>query len=193
MSVVRITLDRVSATAKTRAFTNVLVNTLIANVTTSFLWFALTFWVYIETESVLATGVIGGAYMLLIAFFSMVFGTIVDRYRTESGGLDWEAVYADEEARVLVNDVLLVVSHHFANVDKRRDWFMTLVNNNLGPAYNEADARWQLTEFRFYLLMEALFADLRKEVVANSWHLRQRYGDMAYQGLADLLTRLEEG
>ena len=81
MSVVRITLDRVSATAKTRAFTNVLVNTLIANVTTSFLWFALTFWVYIETESVLATGVIGGAYMLLIAFFSMVFGTIVDRYR----------------------------------------------------------------------------------------------------------------
>ena len=58
-----------------------LVNTLIANVTTSFLWFALTFWVYIETQSVLATGVIGGAYMLLIAFFSMVFGTIVDRYR----------------------------------------------------------------------------------------------------------------
>lgn len=58
-----------------------LVNTLIANVTTSFLWFALTFWVYIETQSVLATGVIGGAYMLLIAFFSMVFGTIVDRCR----------------------------------------------------------------------------------------------------------------
>src|SRR5690606_25669776 len=51
------------------------------NVTTSFLWFALTFWVYIETQSVLATGVIGGAYMLLVAFFSMVFGTIVDRYR----------------------------------------------------------------------------------------------------------------
>lgn len=70
-----------TAAAKTRAFANVLVNTLIANVTTSFLWFALTFWVYIETRSVLATGIIGGAYMLLIAFFSMVFGTIVDRYR----------------------------------------------------------------------------------------------------------------
>jgi len=81
MSVAEITLEPVTATAKTRAFANVLVNTLIANVTTSFLWFALTFWVYIETKSVLATGVIGGAYMLLIAFFSMVFGTIVDRYR----------------------------------------------------------------------------------------------------------------
>ena len=69
------------AHVKHRAFLAVLVNTLIANVTTSFLWFALTFWVYIETQSVLATGVIGGAYMLLIAFFSMIFGTIVDRYR----------------------------------------------------------------------------------------------------------------
>ncbi len=63
------------------AFANVLINTLIANVTTSFLWFALTFWVYIETQSVLATGIIGGAYMLLVAFFAMAFGTIVDRHR----------------------------------------------------------------------------------------------------------------
>jgi DHA3 family multidrug efflux protein-like MFS transporter len=59
----------------------VLANTMIANVTTSFLWFALTFWVYLETRSVLATGIIGGAYMLLIALFSIFFGTIVDRHR----------------------------------------------------------------------------------------------------------------
>ena len=38
-------------------FIQVLVNTLIANVTTSFLWFALTFWAYLETRSVLATAV----------------------------------------------------------------------------------------------------------------------------------------
>jgi DHA3 family multidrug efflux protein-like MFS transporter len=64
-----------------RTFMQVLVNTAVANVTTSYLWFALTFWVYIETKSVLATGVIGGAYMLLVAGFSMVFGTYVDRHR----------------------------------------------------------------------------------------------------------------
>jgi DHA3 family multidrug efflux protein-like MFS transporter len=64
-----------------RTFTQVLVNTAVANVTTSFLWFALTFWVYLETRSVLATGVIGGAYMLLVALCSMAFGTIVDRHR----------------------------------------------------------------------------------------------------------------
>jgi DHA3 family multidrug efflux protein-like MFS transporter len=64
-----------------RTFLQVLANTMIANVTTSFLWFALTFWVYLETRSVLATGIIGGAYMLLIAVFSIFFGTIVDRHR----------------------------------------------------------------------------------------------------------------
>ncbi|MEV1128875.1 MFS transporter [Agromyces sp. NPDC049794] len=64
-----------------RTFMHVLANTMIANVTTSFLWFALTFWVYLETRSVLATGIIGGAYMLLIAIFSIAFGTIVDRHR----------------------------------------------------------------------------------------------------------------
>ena len=67
--------------AGARTFAQVLVNTAVANVTTSFLWFALTFWVYLETRSVLATGIIGGAYMLLVALCSMAFGTIVDRHR----------------------------------------------------------------------------------------------------------------
>lgn len=64
-----------------RTFIQVLINTALANVTSSFLWFALTFWVYLETRSVLATGIIGGAYMLLVALFGMVFGSIVDRHR----------------------------------------------------------------------------------------------------------------
>ncbi len=65
-------------------FYQVLVNTLIANVTTSFLWFALIFWIYLETKSVLATGIIGGTYMLLVAIFSIVFGTIVDHHKKKS-------------------------------------------------------------------------------------------------------------
>jgi MFS transporter, DHA3 family, multidrug efflux protein len=65
-------------------FYQVLLNTLIANVTTSYLWFALTFWVYLETNSVLATGIIGGAYMLLVAIFSIIFGTIVDHHKKKN-------------------------------------------------------------------------------------------------------------
>jgi len=67
-----------------RAFHQVLVNTAVANVTTSYLWFALTFWVYLETRSVLATAIIGGSYMLLVAVFGVVFGVIVDRMKKKA-------------------------------------------------------------------------------------------------------------
>ncbi|MDN6659325.1 MAG: MFS transporter, partial [Acidipropionibacterium jensenii] len=64
-----------------KSFHHVLVNTLLANVTTSFLWFALTFWIYLETRSVLATGIVGGGYMAMVALCSLAFGVIVDHNR----------------------------------------------------------------------------------------------------------------
>lgn len=64
-----------------KRFYAVLTNTLIANVTTSFLWFCLTFWVFLETRSVLATAATGGAYMLFIAIMSIPFGTFVDHHK----------------------------------------------------------------------------------------------------------------
>lgn len=64
-----------------RTFVHVLVNTGVAGLTTNFLWFALVFWVYLETSSILATGILGGAYMILLALCSMWFGSLVDRHR----------------------------------------------------------------------------------------------------------------
>ncbi len=63
-----------------RTFHLLVANTLVANVTNNFLWFALTFWVYLETRSVLASAVIGGGYMLLVTVSGMFFGTYVDRH-----------------------------------------------------------------------------------------------------------------
>lgn len=67
-----------------RAFHQVLANTAAANVTSSYLWWALTFWAYLETRSVLATAIIGGSYMLLVAAFGVVFGVIVDRTKKKA-------------------------------------------------------------------------------------------------------------
>ena len=64
-----------------RAFRAVLGNTLVANVTSSYLWFALTFWAYLETRSVMATAIIGGGFMLFTAVLGTYFGTLVDRHR----------------------------------------------------------------------------------------------------------------
>lgn len=67
-----------------RQFYAILLNTAVANITTSFLWFALTFWVYLETRSVLATAIVGGSYMLLLSLASILFGTLVDRHKKKS-------------------------------------------------------------------------------------------------------------
>jgi DHA3 family multidrug efflux protein-like MFS transporter len=63
-----------------RTFHLLVANTLVASITNNFVWFALTFWVYLETRSVLATAIIGGSYMLLVAISGMAFGTFVDRH-----------------------------------------------------------------------------------------------------------------
>lgn len=107
-------------TAAKTAFANVLINTLVANVTTSFLWFALTFWVYIETQSVLATGVIGGAYMLFIAFFAMIFGTLVDRNRKHTVMLLSSVISA---VAFLLAGILYVWQGETALLDLGGPWF----------------------------------------------------------------------
>ena len=70
-----------------KTFHRLVVNTLIASVTNNFLWFALTFWVYLETRSVVASSVIGGSYMLLLSVSALFFGTYVDHHRRKSSML----------------------------------------------------------------------------------------------------------
>jgi DHA3 family multidrug efflux protein-like MFS transporter len=70
-----------SRTPDETTFRRLLVNTLVSGVTSSFLWFALTFWVYLETRSVVATGVISGSFALSSAVLGPYFGTFVDRHR----------------------------------------------------------------------------------------------------------------
>lgn len=59
-------------------FYQILGNNLVANITNFTVWFALTFWVYIETQSVFATGMIAGVYLVFTAAFGFWFGSIVD-------------------------------------------------------------------------------------------------------------------
>lgn len=117
---------------------------------------------------------------------------IVERLRGTEGVADWRRVHADPELRALVNDVLVVVAHHFANFDRRRDWFVDLVNGNLGRVGPEAeDAAWRLTPDLFRTLMRALFDDLFQALGANGGaDLRRRYGDGACEALREFMNRL---
>ena len=59
-------------------FHQILGNNLVANITNFTVWFAITFWVYLETHSVFATGTIAGLYLVFTAGFGIWLGSIVD-------------------------------------------------------------------------------------------------------------------
>lgn len=63
-----------------KSFYTLLANNALASVTNFTVWFALTFFVFLETQSVFATGVMGGVYLVLTAGCGIWFGGIVDHH-----------------------------------------------------------------------------------------------------------------
>lgn len=55
-------------------FHQILGNNLVANITNFTVWFAVTFWVFLETRSVFATGMIAGIFLVFTADFGFWFG-----------------------------------------------------------------------------------------------------------------------
>ena len=64
-----------------RTFAHLLVNTLLVSVINFTVWFAITFWVFLETKSVLATGMVAGIFLVMTSVSGIWFGSLVDRFR----------------------------------------------------------------------------------------------------------------
>jgi MFS transporter, DHA3 family, multidrug efflux protein len=64
-----------------RAFVHLLVSTLLVSVINFTVWFAVTFWVFLETKSVLATGMVAGIFLVTTALSGIWFGSLVDHHR----------------------------------------------------------------------------------------------------------------
>src|SRR5918992_316360 len=105
-------------------FRRLLANTLATGVTSSFLWFALTFWVYLETRSVVATGVIGGAFSISSAVIGPFFGTFADRHRKHTAMMLSTAVSAVCFTAATAVFVAVDVEHLLR---LRSPWFWLLV------------------------------------------------------------------
>jgi DHA3 family multidrug efflux protein-like MFS transporter len=109
-------------------FRRLLVNTLVTGVTSSFLWFALTFWVYLETRSVVATGVIGGAFSISSAVIGPFFGTFTDRHRKHAAMTLSTTVSA--LCFAVASVVFLAVdAEHLLRL--RSPWFWVLIGSTL--------------------------------------------------------------
>lgn len=107
-----------------RTFVHLLANTLAVSVTNMTVWFAPTFWVYLETRSVFATGIISGVYLTFTALSGMWFGSLVDHHGKRP------VMIASSLASLGVYGVCLAV-HATAGRDAFRDpasvWLWVLV------------------------------------------------------------------
>ncbi|WOD39798.1 MFS transporter [Nodosilinea sp. E11] len=65
-------------------FYEILANSLVASLTNTLVWFGVTFWVYLQTQSVLATSVMAGIYLVTVAVSGFFLGSLVDRYRKKT-------------------------------------------------------------------------------------------------------------
>jgi DHA3 family multidrug efflux protein-like MFS transporter len=65
-------------------FLHLLVNNLAVSVINFTVWFAITFWVFLETASVFATGMVAGIFLATTALSGIWFGSLVDRYRKKA-------------------------------------------------------------------------------------------------------------
>lgn len=111
---------------------------------------------------------------------------ILERHALAGGGWNWRAVHADSEATALINDVLVVVARYFTSFNKRRAWFLEIVNSHLAPARHGArDEHWLLSESAFSALMHALFADL------DPASIRTRGGDNPQEALSEFFRHLK--
>jgi MFS transporter, DHA3 family, multidrug efflux protein len=63
-----------------KTFYQLLVNTLLVSVINFTVWFAITFYVYLQTRSVFATGVISGIFLVMTALTGIWFGSLVDHH-----------------------------------------------------------------------------------------------------------------
>jgi DHA3 family multidrug efflux protein-like MFS transporter len=68
----------------TKLFYAVLANSLVASLINTFVWFAITFWVYLQTKSVIATAVMAGVYTVTVALSGFLLGSLVDRYQKKT-------------------------------------------------------------------------------------------------------------
>jgi DHA3 family multidrug efflux protein-like MFS transporter len=67
-----------------KTFYQILANTVIANVTNMTVWFAMIFFIYLETKSVTATSIVSGIYLVLTASLGIWFGSLVDHNKKKT-------------------------------------------------------------------------------------------------------------
>jgi MFS transporter, DHA3 family, multidrug efflux protein len=70
-----------------KTFFRLLATALVVVTANNFVWFALVFWAFLSTKSVIATSTMGGIFLVMMAASGIWFGSIVDHHRKKQAML----------------------------------------------------------------------------------------------------------
>jgi len=113
---------------------------LLVTTTNNFVWFALTFWAYLTTKSVISTSVMAGIFLVLTAATGIWFGSLVDHHRKKHTMLGSSAATL---ALFLIGLALYYATpaRAFASVSSVRLWVFVVIllsGTLAGTIYNIA-------------------------------------------------------
>lgn len=110
----------------TKIFHILLWNSLIAGVTNSFIWFALVFWAFLQTHSLIVSSLIGGCFAIANMITALQFGHIVD-HNKKHDVITWSSIGS------MIAYILGAIIYFswdatiFANPTSRQLWLLIIV------------------------------------------------------------------
>ncbi len=123
----------------------------------------------------------------------------VKRLKGEHGrNFTWEDVQDDKEIEAITVVAVVATAEHFEDLDKRADWFVTVINGHLAPAdagrEGPESQDWQMDEFTLWTFLHALYSDVRRLLSSEVGRLQinKRYGGETCAFLAEFTAFLEE-
>ncbi len=119
--------------------------------------------------------------------------SLVETMRAVHGdAFSWEEVYSDPVCQTVVEDVLVGVAHHFADMAKRRNWMVDLISSHMPTTGNDIEKAWYFGDGAFHTLMNSLYGDLRHRILSprDSNGLIERYGETEIAALSALFAGL---
>ena len=119
---------------------------------------------------------------------------LIQQIRDDAGdNFEWSMVYENNQANVIIADILIYSSRYFTDIAKRRQWMIDVFHRMMPAGKGEIEKKWQFGDVEFHMLIGSLYNDLYKFLNNENgvqW-LKERYGEANFNNLRNMKHAFE--
>ena len=119
---------------------------------------------------------------------------LIQQIRDDAGdNFEWSMVYENNQANVIIADILIYSSRYFTDIAKRRQWMIDVFYRMMPAGKGEIEKKWQFGDIEFHMLIGSLYNDLYKFLNNENgvqW-LKERYGEANFNNLRNMKHAFE--